>query len=102
MSNQVEPFELGEGASICMYSDRHACTVVGVGKRHVDVQRDEAKVVKGGVHNGSAEYEYSRIPDAAVVRFSLRKNGRWIREGEPMHRGTSLSHGRSEYYDPHF
>lgn len=95
-------FKVGDGATICMYSDRHACTVVGVFGKSVYVQRDHAEIVSGSGFDGSAEYEYHFNPDAPVEVFTLRKNGQYVRMGEPYRNGTSLGIGRSEYRDPHF
>jgi len=102
-SNTLVPV-VGMGATECFVSDRYPCTISRIdrkGKR-VFVRDDDAKVIKGSVHDGSAEWEITpgRGPEKA---FTLRKNGLWIAEGSPMKCGTRLALGkRSRYYDPHF
>jgi hypothetical protein len=35
--------------------------------------------------------------------YTLRKNGRWVRQGSPMRGGSSISLGDARYHqDPHF
>lgn len=93
--------EVGMGCTICMYSDRHAATIVRISPsgKTLYVQQDDAKVVKGSAHDGSAEYEYTRNPNYRERAFRWTKRG-W-REGGAN--GTGLLVGRrDEYYDPHF
>ena len=66
-------------------------------------RQDKAVVVSGTTMDGSAQYQYEPDPDAPEQEFKLRKNGRWVRAGESMRRGTGLALGcRDEYYDPSF
>lgn len=103
MSESKHPTpEVGMGATICMWSDRHAGTIVRVSKsgKEIDFQYDEAhRVDKNGISE-SQEYEYKRNPDASILTFTLRKDGRWVMKGEPTHNGRSLAIGfREKYYD---
>jgi hypothetical protein len=51
----------------------------------------------------SQTYEYTRNENGETIVFTLRKNGRWVKKGQSMRNGTSLSIGhRSEYYDYSF
>ena len=100
----MNKFNVGDGASVCFFSDRHAATVVDVsedGKR-VTAQTDTATVVEGRVQDGSAEYNYERNPIGSIYRFSLRKNGRYVNVGSKMTDGPVLGIGRSHYWGPHF
>jgi len=112
--------EEGMAATILGWSDRYAATIIRlrpVGNRgstdHVlYVQRDEAKVVKGSGHDGSAEYEYERNPNGAIYHFRKDKKGRWqeVVYNEATERfsfvrggGAGLRIGeRREYRDPSF
>lgn len=97
--------KVGEGATIYMFTDRHACTVVAVetasGKlpHRVIVQRDKCERVRPDAD----DVTYVANPEAECEPFSLRKNGRWIEEGSSMHNGCSLTIGeRYSYRDPSF
>lgn len=100
---KVKP-EVGMGATICLWTDRHAATVIKVSPsgREVTVQHDHARLTnKDGIY-GNQTYEYSPNPDGPTEVFTLRKNGRYTRKGEEMG-GTTLHVGdRREYYDPSF
>ena len=86
---------VGQGATIHLWSDRHACTIVRVvrfktnGKiKGVEVQRDNA------VWNG-VEYVYTPNPDAYVDLFLKGKDDRYKNKV-----GESLTIGvRSEHFD---
>lgn len=102
--------EIGMGATLLGWTDRHAATIVGIGQI-ITVKQDNAKVVKGSVQNGSAEYEYSPNPDGARYHFKKDKHGRWksvqfnpeTKRWNKVDSGYGLSIGRrEEYYDPHF
>lgn len=95
---------LGMGATICLWSDRHACTVVYVGKtgKLVQVQYDKAIRTDSNGMSDSQQYRYQRDPDGIVETYTLRKNGAWVRQGDPMS-GTRLSLGvRRSYHDYSF
>jgi hypothetical protein len=93
--------EVGMGATLLMYSDRHPYTIVEVRNdgKLIGVQRDDAKRTDKNGCSESQEYEYSRCPDAPVEWYSLRKNGSYVLVGESMN-GSPLRIGdREEYYD---
>lgn len=94
--------EVGMGATILMYSDRYAATIVRVHEngKTVYVQRDHAVRTDSNGISESQEYQYSPNANATIETYTLRSNGRWIRKGESMKHGTGLSIGsRDEYYD---
>lgn len=95
--------EVGAGATLLSWTDRHAATVVSVSAdgRTVEVQRDIARRVDGlGMTDSGQRYEFTPDPDAAVDTYTLRRNGRWVRKGEPMRQGAALLIGaRDEFYD---
>jgi hypothetical protein len=107
---------IGEGATICFYSDRKAGTIISLSGKTLVVQLDKATLKKdwnpefhaGGfcghvANNNSQEYDYERDANGAKIAFTLRKNGKWVRKGESMHRGTKLIIGqRREFYDYNF
>lgn len=112
--------EVGMGATVLLWTDRHAATIVDVteiggSKRwlyEIKVQRDRAEVVTSSSHDGSAEYVYARNPRSARVVFRReREGGRWrqMRVSDKGNyvlctgggRGLRIGE-REEYRDPSF
>lgn len=90
--------EVGMGATILMWSDRHAATIVKVTKTQVHVKRDKAiRIDKNGVSE-TQEYRFEPDPDAPVEIF------RWTKKGlRKAGGGAALRIGdRDEYCDPYF
>lgn len=93
--------QVGDGATVLMWSDRHAGTIVEVspnGKRVGFCQDKATRTDKNGMSD-SQDYSYEPDPSAGIQYFTLRKNGAWVREGESI-KGTRLSIGsRNEFHD---
>lgn len=88
--------EVGMGATILMWSDRHAATIVRVTKTQVHVQRDKATRIDNNGMSESQRYTFEPNPEAAVEVFRKRKGNRWVLSGG----GASLRIGdRSSYHD---
>lgn len=103
-SRQPEPI-IGMGATILGWSDRHAATVVEVGKtkREVVIQRDHAKRTDTNGLSETQTYEYIANTDARKDTYTLRKDGGWVRKGESLKSGQRIMLGRrEEYADPTF
>lgn len=101
MANQVTP-EVGMGATWSPWTDCYPCTIVVVTPRTLVTRDDEYEVVGGSILDGSAKYEYSPNPEGSEKVWTLRKNGRWVRQGETMN-GRSLTIGiRRAYRDPSY
>lgn len=98
-STTKEP-EVGDGATILMWSDRHAATIVDIvpfksgpnkGKpRTVTVQEDRATRVDNNGMSDSQEWEFDRDPDGAVQTFTARRDGSF--------KGLLIGY-RKHYYD---
>ena len=107
MANSKQPDPaVGMGATQLCYSDRRAGTIVEVLKRGDKIigflwQRDEAKRTDDkGMTDSGQEYAYTANPDAGKTKVTLRKNGRWVIDGENLRTGTAFSIGeRNEFYD---
>lgn len=95
------PPHVGQGATICLWSDRHAATVVAVpNDRTVVVRQDHAERVDSNGFSETQVYRYSPSPTTKTETFTLRKNGRWIAKGQKMRGGVRLGLGhRDEHYD---
>jgi hypothetical protein len=78
-SKQPVP-EVGMGATITMYTDRHACTIIDVSPfgRRIIVQEDAATRTDTNGMSESQTYSYTPDPKGAVCVFSLRKDGRYV------------------------
>ena len=97
-SKQPTP-EIGMGATILCWTDRHAGTIVKITPTQVHVQRDSAtRTDKNGLSE-SQQYSYAPNPTGEIVVFRRRKNGsyRAATTGNGLLIGT-----RDEYYDYSF
>lgn len=111
---------VGMGGSIRHYSDCQACTVIACTDKRVTVQLDTA-ILLNGINSGVADalvqypggfaahtsgvqrWEFAPNPAGDTQVFTLRKNGQWVAEGEPMKGGTWLTIGyRHHHYDFNF
>lgn len=105
--NAPEP-EIGMGATILLWTDRHAATVTEVNGKVITVQQDIAKRIDKNGMSDMQDYEYERDPNGIVYNFRKNKNGKWdeVRFNEETGRwnkingGSGISIGfRREYYD---
>jgi hypothetical protein len=80
MMENVKPVQptKGMGATVLMYSDRHAATVVEIlSAKRIVIQEDVAvRTDKNGMSENQ-EYEYTPNPAADRRTVTLRKDGRW-------------------------
>lgn len=102
--------ELGMGATILMWTDRHAATVTAIVKRDkhgypemIEIKEDVSHRTDKNGMSESQEYAFEANPEARARLFSLRKNGRWIEVGQAMKGGQAIAIGfRDEYHDYSF
>lgn len=85
--------EVGMGATILCWSDRHAGTIIKVTPKQIHVQYDIAKNV-GTYHD--QKYEYTPNPDGRIVIFRMTKRG-WKSQS-----GGLLIGVRDEHFDTEF
>ena len=99
-----ETFKVGDGATFCFFTDRHAGTVIEVRRdgKEVVVQRDHAFRTDENGMSDAQSYRYERDENGTTGVFTLRKNGHFIAKGSAMNNGTYLSAGRHEFYDYSF
>ena len=100
-NNQTIAPQVDMGATALMWTDRAAYTIIEVlSPTKIVVQRDTCKRVDGLGMTDSQEYEYTPNPHGSISRVTLRKNGKWITEGQSMKDGTRwVIDSRMEYYD---
>jgi hypothetical protein len=72
----IEPRE-GMGATVTLYSDRHACTVTHVEPGFIFLRRDKAIRTDGNNQSDSQSYRYEPDPDGEIYRFRKNKRGYW-------------------------
>jgi len=92
--------EVGMGATILMWSDRHPATVVWVSSsgKTLRLQHDYAKRIDNrGPYTEDQDYEYSRDPGGIIQTARLTKRGWRLKGG-----GGILLGRREEYCDPSF
>lgn len=102
--------EEGMGCTQLMWTDRKACTIVGVLRRDkqgrptlIEVQRDKAIRTDDLGMSDSQRYRYEQDPEGSLARYSLRNNECWVRVGQPAKNGQRLLIGmRKEYHDYSF
>lgn len=103
-TKQPEP-EVGMGATLLYWTDREPATVIEVSPsgKSVRVQVDKSTRTDTNGMSESQSYTYERDPYGDVFTYTLRKNGRWVRKGDPMKNGSALLLGhRERYYDYSF
>lgn len=100
----VKP-EIGMGATMLGWSDRHACTITAISPsgKSIEVKQDIATRIDKNGMSELQEYSYEPDPNTKPVTFTLRKNGKWVLKGSSMNAGTHLLVGkRDQYYDYSF
>ena len=101
-SHVPHSFRPGDGATLLMWSDRHAGTIVSAQEKRVYWQRDEATRTDANGMSEMQSYDYTPNRLATPEVFTLRANGTWVRKGEGFRTGTRLVPGRHEYHDYSF
>ena len=100
--NEVDPvLAVGMGATMNLWSDRRAMTIVQiVTPKKIVVRENQTKCID---YYGS-RYEILDELEGGTTVFTLRKNGTWVEEGQPKKFGSvTLTVGfRHHYIDPSF
>jgi hypothetical protein len=106
---------IGMGATILLWSDRHAATIVKaetIGKTRIVTTRDDTvRVTAGSTHDGSAVYSYTQNPIGRRRSFrAVGPDGAWqeVTFNEETQRWSRVRGGgaglrigaREEYRDP--
>jgi hypothetical protein len=93
--------EVGMGATMLYYTDRHAATIVEVkSPRRIVLQEDTATRIDKNGMSEDQDYSYTTNPNGGTKEFTLRKNGRWVAKGDSAKSGLCCHIGsRGTYYD---
>jgi hypothetical protein len=95
--------EVGMGVTYCCGSDRYPFTIIEVvSDKKIVVQRDNYKRIDNNGYGGQQEYEYQQDSEGVTKIITLRKNGRWIAQGDPLSAHGYLIGERRAYLDPSF
>ena len=100
--------EVGMGATVLMWSDRHACTIIEVTHyktgplagqvKTVTAQRDQAVRIDNNGMSDAQSYVFLPDPNGSIGTFThKRKTGRYERAGWTLAIGY-----RDEFYDLSF
>lgn len=84
---------VGDGATVLLWTDRQAGTVISVTPKEIVVQEDFAIRTDKNGPSDSQEYRYERDPDGIKHVFRMTKNG-WKSNGMGVRFGV-----RNHYYD---
>lgn len=76
-SRQPVP-EVGMGATLTGYTDRHAATVVKVTPSTVTVQQDKATRTDSSGMSDSQEWEYQPDASGRAITFRRNKHGQYV------------------------
>lgn len=93
--------EVGMGATLVMWTDRHAYTIIEVSKsgKSFKMQRDKATRIDKNGMSDSQEYSFERDPNGSIDKVTLRRDGKWKVEKQGT---TVIPNTRDEYYDYSF
>lgn len=96
--------EVGMGATTGYGSDRYPYTVVEIlSKRKIKLQADSFKRIDNNGMSEVQEYNFYRDVDGHTDVATLRKDGTWVSEHDPLKHGRRFWLGqRSAHFDPHF
>lgn len=76
VKNEPTP-EVGMGATILLWTDRHAATVIGWDGKTVLLQEDDVKRTDNNGMSESQTYECTPHSKSPVLRFRKDKTGSW-------------------------
>ncbi len=102
--NEVINVKVGDGATICWYSDRTPVTIIEIepNGKWIKVQEDNAKRIDSNGMSDFQDYEYSRNENGRTYTFKRTRkqpyrytdNGKWENWGHKLVFGY-----REKYFD---
>lgn len=86
---------MGDGATVCGWTDRKAATVIHATPSTITVQMDRSTRIDSNGMSDCQDYSYEPDINGSVITFRKNKKGQWKSKG-----GSYLSLGRrSTYHD---
>lgn len=109
LKEQNREIEVGDGVTLHLWSDAHACTVIARTKTTLTIQRDKAtldpsfKPERDGFYctnQGDQTYTYERDPEGEIIKCRWsEKYGQFRAGGDGS---MKITRGRREFYDYNF
>lgn len=113
LTEQNREIEVGEGVTLRLWSDAHACTVIAKTKTTITIQQDTATLdpnfkpewVAGGfaghcTNQDEQSYTYERNPNGRIYKCRWsEKNGQYQTGSDGS---IKITRGRREFYDYNF
>lgn len=98
--NEKLNVKIGDGATICWYSDRTPVTIIEIGKNYVKVQEDTATRIDNNGMSDTQEYKYEKDINGVVHTFKKTRKGLFTDNGRSDNYSKKLLFGfRKKYYD---
>lgn len=105
--------EVGDGVTMYLWSDAHACTVIARTAKTLTIQQDKATLdpnfkpewIAGGfaahcTNSDEQEWTYERDPNGEIIKCRWsEKHGRWQTGSDGS---IKIGRGRHEHYDYNF
>lgn len=98
-------YKVGDGATICYYSDREPATIIEISEdgKIVKVQEDKAVRTDTNGMSDSQDYDYFRNENGTIHTFKRNRKGFYTDNGKATDYGTKLGFGyRRKYFDYSF
>jgi len=96
-NEEPEKPKVGDGATLILWSDRHAYTIMEIGENYILVSRDIAERLDKNFQFGPQNYSYQTDPSAILKKATLHQDGKYYLGGHVLQIGR-----RDEYYDYSF
>lgn len=90
------------GATLIVGSDKYPYTILTRSEKKITAQKDSFKAATGSDYFGDQKWDITSNPDAEIEVFTLRSNGRWVRQGDSMNGCPLNPNFRRAYQDPSF
>lgn len=96
---QSADVEIGMGATVLSFTDRHAATVVSISSngRRIGIKYDKAIRTDDNGTSDSQSYRYEP-GEGPTLYFTKRKDGRFVKEGETLSGGQKVLVGTRDHY----
>lgn len=94
-ANAADDFEVGDGVTLCWWTDRTACTVIARTAKSITIQEDKAMRSDSNGMSDAQSYEYSPNPEGRTFTARMTKRG-WRVGGQG---GQAVIPGRRHYHD---
>lgn len=91
----------GMGATVQYWSDRKGATVISVSpnQKTIEVQLDKATRTDKNGMSDQQTYKHARDKNGDIYTFTLRRNGQYVRKGDPSWGLTVFVGERRTHHD---